>query len=44
VRAVCGVITVMPAGWGVVRTEPSAEVIDCTIRGGMRTPLLAIVW
>ena len=47
VRSVCavgGLTTWMPAGCWVVVTAPSGWVTDCTMRGGMRTPLLAMVW
>ena len=37
-------ITGMPAGWAVGCTVPSGVVVDCTTRGGIRTPPLATVW
>ena len=42
--AVDGFTTWMPAGCLVTTVAPSGLVTELTMRGGMRTPLFAIVW
>ena len=44
VFAVAALVTRMPVGCLVTDHVPSGLVTSATIRGGMRTPLLAMVW
>ena len=44
VRAVSGLTTSTESGRSAGTTVPSGVVVDLMIRGGMRTPSLAMVW